>query len=98
MTPQPDTPPVARAIARRVGPASNTQTFRLDGRSSHDPDGRIVAWRWLDASGRVLSRRAVVTLSLRAGQTARVRLIVTDDRNRSATVALKVAAPPAGRR
>jgi hypothetical protein len=98
VTPQPNVPPLARAIARRVGPGSNTHTFRLDGRGSHDPDGRIVAWRWLDDSGHVLGRRAVVTLSLRAGQTARVRLIITDDRNRSATVALKVAAPPAGRR
>ena len=69
------------------------QTFRLDGRSSYDPDGRIVAWRWLDVLGRVLGRRAVVTISLRAGQTAHIRLIVTDNHNRSSGVTLKVAAP-----
>jgi hypothetical protein len=95
---QRDAPPVARAVGRRVGPRSKTQTFRLDARSSYDPDGRIVTWRWLDASGRVLGRGPVATVRLRAGQNARFRLIVTDNRNRSSAFALRVAAPTAGRR
>jgi alpha-tubulin suppressor-like RCC1 family protein/outer membrane protein OmpA-like peptidoglycan-associated protein len=69
------------------------RTYRLDARTSIDPDGRIAAYRWT-LDGRTVSTgaRARVTLAPRA-RVHRIALTVTDDAGATATTTVTVKAP-----
>ena len=82
-------PPVARATAARLRGSKNR--FRLDGRSSSEPGGQIVDYRWT-VGRRVLSRLPVFThvFVYRAGRLYRVTLTVTDATGATATTVVVV--------
>jgi PKD repeat protein len=70
-------PPVARWTVSCLPAPAHTCTF--DGTSSFDPDGNIVAYKWTNAAGKVLSTLSSFTRNFDRSNTITWTLTVTDN-------------------
>ena len=82
--------PVAKVLAS-TSTITKGESVVLDGSASTDEDGKIASYSWKDATGKVISTEAKVSVAPKA--TTTYTLTVTDDKNAtsSASVAITVS-------
>ncbi|WP_371493411.1 trypsin-like serine protease [Kitasatospora sp. NBC_00374] len=82
--------PLASFTWTRLAGAGNRVT--LDGSASSDPDGQVTGWQWFKG-GTQIAAGARPTLSLGAGTTQSVTLVVTDNQGATASTARTLSLP-----
>jgi outer membrane protein OmpA-like peptidoglycan-associated protein len=88
--PKPNLAPTANALAKRDG--DSAFGFRIDGRASHDPEGRALTYRW-SVRGQTISRSTTARYKLPLGvKTQRVALKVSDDSGQSDSASVVLVA------
>jgi len=84
-------PPVAAWTVNCLPAPAHSCTF--DGAGSQDPDGSIVAYRWTNAGGKVLSTLATFSRTFVKATTLTFTLTVTDDGGKTGQLTKTFAVP-----